>query len=205
VPDAKEAQKTNKMGLLSSPLPNSIGASPITTVRYVTAVALGLTALAALGVVRHADLTHRASTGLGLGPERASLGHSTATTPEGNVQHKMRQLHERQPKTQTPQLLEVPRPTPTAKATTAAVAAAATVAAPRLGPTTPFSTAFDGTPAVYRYEVVNKFPHDPAAFTQGLVFSASPPDTLFESTGCAQPCVYACILSPKHEFRNPIP
>lgn len=36
-------------------------------------------------------------------------------------------------------------------------------------------------PRVYTYEVVNKYPHEPLAFTQGLIFRA--PDTLFESTG----------------------
>ncbi|XWS37879.1 hypothetical protein CRYUN_Cryun19dG0083300 [Craigia yunnanensis] len=33
----------------------------------------------------------------------------------------------------------------------------------------------------YGYEVVNEFPHDPSAFTQGLVYGGN--DTLFESTG----------------------
>ena len=35
-------------------------------------------------------------------------------------------------------------------------------------------------PAVYTYEIVNEFPHDKNAFTQGLEFKN---DTLFESTG----------------------
>ncbi|XVE58473.1 hypothetical protein DITRI_Ditri04bG0172200 [Diplodiscus trichospermus] len=34
---------------------------------------------------------------------------------------------------------------------------------------------------LYGYEVVNEFPHDPNAFTQGLVYAGN--DTLFESTG----------------------
>ena len=35
-------------------------------------------------------------------------------------------------------------------------------------------------PTRYRYEVVRTYPHDPAAFTQGLVYSDG---DLFESTG----------------------
>ncbi|KAK1262191.1 Glutaminyl-peptide cyclotransferase [Acorus gramineus] len=34
---------------------------------------------------------------------------------------------------------------------------------------------------IYTIEVVNEFPHDPTAFTQGLVYAGN--DTLFESTG----------------------
>ncbi|KAG9455317.1 hypothetical protein H6P81_008221 [Aristolochia fimbriata] len=34
---------------------------------------------------------------------------------------------------------------------------------------------------LYSFEVVNEFPHDPRAFTQGLVYGGN--DTLFESTG----------------------
>lgn len=45
---------------------------------------------------------------------------------------------------------------------------------------TPFPI-FRGDPDLYTYEVLRKFPHDPSAFTQGLLFR--PPDTLFESTG----------------------
>ena len=37
------------------------------------------------------------------------------------------------------------------------------------------------SPKVYTYTVKNKYPHDPNAFTQGLVFQS--PDTLLESTG----------------------
>ena len=36
-------------------------------------------------------------------------------------------------------------------------------------------------PRLYTYRVVKKFPHDPHAFTQGLLFHSS--DTLYESTG----------------------
>lgn len=35
-------------------------------------------------------------------------------------------------------------------------------------------------PPVYSYQVINRFPHDPQAFTQGLVIAG---DTLYESTG----------------------
>ncbi|XP_022923124.1 glutaminyl-peptide cyclotransferase-like [Cucurbita moschata] len=37
------------------------------------------------------------------------------------------------------------------------------------------------SPMIYSIEVVNEFPHDPRAFTQGLVYADN--DTLFESTG----------------------
>jgi glutaminyl-peptide cyclotransferase len=37
-----------------------------------------------------------------------------------------------------------------------------------------------GEPPRYTYEVINVYPHDPAAFTQGLVFDG---DTLYEGTG----------------------
>ncbi|KAA0033694.1 hypothetical protein IC582_013156 [Cucumis melo] len=37
------------------------------------------------------------------------------------------------------------------------------------------------SPMIYSIEVVNEFPHDPRAFTQGLVYVEN--DTLFESTG----------------------
>jgi glutamine cyclotransferase len=55
-----------------------------------------------------------------------------------------------------------------------------------LGATSTYATPFppfNGDPRVYTYRVVNTYPHDPAAFTQGLVYRA--PDTLFESTGGA--------------------
>ena len=42
------------------------------------------------------------------------------------------------------------------------------------------SSGDDWTIKSYRYEVINSFPHDPDAFTQGLVFEN---DTLFEGTG----------------------
>ncbi|KAL8139765.1 hypothetical protein V2J09_005786 [Rumex salicifolius] len=39
----------------------------------------------------------------------------------------------------------------------------------------------DRPPQIYTVEVVNEFPHDPKAFTQGLLYGGN--DTLFESTG----------------------
>ena len=56
-----------------------------------------------------------------------------------------------------------------------AVAFCATVAVvqPRAG-------AQSATPATYGYEIVHTFPHDPGAFTQGLIFLDG---VLFESTG----------------------
>ncbi|XP_065869259.1 glutaminyl-peptide cyclotransferase [Euphorbia lathyris] len=39
----------------------------------------------------------------------------------------------------------------------------------------------DESPQFYSIQVLNEFPHDPQAFTQGLVFAGN--DTIFESTG----------------------
>ncbi|KAM0981356.1 hypothetical protein TB1_013725 [Malus domestica] len=39
----------------------------------------------------------------------------------------------------------------------------------------------DVSPGIYSIEVVNEFPHDPDAFTQGLLDAGN--DSLFESTG----------------------
>lgn len=43
---------------------------------------------------------------------------------------------------------------------------------------TPVAT--PGQPPIYTYEVINVYPHDPGAFTQGLVFDG---ETLYEGTG----------------------
>jgi len=47
----------------------------------------------------------------------------------------------------------------------------------------PFLLQSDSIP-VYGYEVINSFPHDPDAFTQGLVYEE--PDYLYEGTGMWQ-------------------
>ena len=65
-------------------------------------------------------------------------------------------------------VLEVTRPDPVPEASPGAKGALAS-------PNSPLE------PKVYTYEIVNKYPHEPRAFTQGLIFRA--PDTLFESTG----------------------
>ncbi|CAI0546506.1 unnamed protein product [Linum tenue] len=39
----------------------------------------------------------------------------------------------------------------------------------------------DATPKIYAIQVVNEYPHDPDAFTQGLLYAGN--DTFFESTG----------------------
>ncbi|XP_037495339.1 glutaminyl-peptide cyclotransferase-like [Jatropha curcas] len=39
----------------------------------------------------------------------------------------------------------------------------------------------DQSPKIYSIEVLNEFPHDPFAYTQGLLYAGN--DTLFESTG----------------------
>lgn len=39
----------------------------------------------------------------------------------------------------------------------------------------------DQSPSIFTIQVVNEFPHDPRAFTQGLLYAEN--DTLFESTG----------------------
>ena len=74
---------------------------------------------------------------------------------------------------------------PEAAATTAAateVAFAAVVAAPATPSSTPTEAAVPTPvpPLTYTYRVINTFPHDPNAFTQGLDFDN---DRLFEGTG----------------------
>jgi glutaminyl-peptide cyclotransferase len=57
-------------------------------------------------------------------------------------------------------------------------ATAGAVASPLVAPA---QTATEpGEPPVYTYEVINVYPHDPNAFTQGLVFDG---ETLYEGTG----------------------
>lgn len=51
---------------------------------------------------------------------------------------------------------------------------------PSSSTTQPTATASDQSIPVYSYEVINSWPHDPAAFTQGLVFHDG---KLYESTG----------------------
>jgi len=72
----------------------------------------------------------------------------------------------------------------TAATTTAAteVAFAAVVAAPATPSSTPTeaATPTPAPPITYTYRVINTFPHDPAAFTQGLDFDDG---RLFEGTG----------------------
>lgn len=164
------------MGLFSSH--NYACKSP--TVRHVTAAALGITALVIVGVALHAGLTERSqlhtSTAGGIDPVQINLEHGVVhnnddddgAASDGTTsrrQQEMRSHQQRRNPHEEPQL-------ETEKV-------AAPVVAPRPGGT-PFP-AFDGTPAVYGFEVVDKFPHDPTAFTQGFLFS--PPDTIFESTG----------------------
>jgi hypothetical protein len=183
-----ENNNKNQMGLFSA---TQQGSPKSTMVRCVTAAALGFTALVILGVANHSGLTQphqpRASSTNGLDPTQMNLGEGVGTTPSHH-RHEERRMNQQQ----KPQL-EVARPAAATAAAAAAAAAAAdadaadvaadvapVVNAPRLGHTTPFPS-FDGNPAVYKIEVVNKFPHDPAAFTQGFLFQS--PDTLFESTG----------------------
>lgn len=160
----------NKMGLFSSQNHKS------TTIRYVTVAALGFTALVIVGVARHSGLIEQrqprtAATGR-LDPTQLNLGQGVVPDDDAAVagtasrrQQEVRSHQQQQKPHQNPQLEKEK--------------AAAPVVVPRLGGT-PFP-AFDGNPAVYRYEIVNKFPHDPTAFTQGFLFA--PPDTVFESTG----------------------
>jgi glutamine cyclotransferase len=72
--------------------------------------------------------------------------------------------------------------TPTAQAATLAPSTPATRPAAATPSTEPEPTPNPSTATAlaYGYEVVNTFPHDPGAFTQGLVFSDG---VLFESTG----------------------
>jgi glutamine cyclotransferase len=69
----------------------------------------------------------------------------------------------------TPALTSVPAPPSTAAPTS--VPAPTSTAAPTSAP---------ASPAIYGFTIVNTFPHDPNAFTQGLVFEDG---YLYESTG----------------------
>jgi glutaminyl-peptide cyclotransferase len=84
-------------------------------------------------------------------------------------------------------------PTPTSAPTSPPVAATATIVraptptrpAPASQPTSPLAASSPlatpvGTTPRYTYEVVKVFPHDPSAFTQGLLFDEG---ILYESTG----------------------
>lgn len=151
-----------------------------TTVRYVTVAALGFTALVIAGVVRHSGLVepHRPPL-LGLGPDPTQV-HLGAVPRQ-----RFTRAREQQPldeKRRPHQLHDVQRAAPAADDIHVDDAGAA----PKLGQAwrTPFP-AFDGeSPAVYRYEIVNKFPHDPTAFTQGFLYRLKDgADTFFESTG----------------------
>ena len=176
------------MGLFSSSSSSTIHHRS-TTVRYVTVVALGFTVLVIMGVVRHSGLTEqhepRAST---LNPTKVNLGEGVVSDAvvDGDgrgggaaSEAASRRRQQSQQRGQEPRLEKEEAKYKTAPRAGAAAAAAAGAGA--AGGGTPFP-AFDGVnPAVYRYEVVNKFPHDPTAFTQGFLYSH--PDTIFESTG----------------------
>ncbi|CAN0891759.1 Glutaminyl-peptide cyclotransferase [Linum grandiflorum] len=45
----------------------------------------------------------------------------------------------------------------------------------------PASVVVDATPQIYTIQVVNEYPHDPEAFTQGLLYAGN--DSFYESTG----------------------
>lgn len=141
--------------------------SRVTTVRYLAVAALGFTAFVIIGVVRHSGLIEpheprRTSAREGSDGARLGLGQGVDVGASDGTTASSSSSRRRQHVRQKPVLEKATRP------------------APRLGGT-PFP-AFDGVkPAVYRYEIVNKFPHDPTAFTQGFLYSH--PDTIFESTG----------------------
>ena len=95
-----------------------------------------------------------------------------------------------EPTTQTPPLTlapVTPTNTPQPEHSLTPTVAEATVGPPAAG-ATPLNVTVTATPAptqtggapLYTYQVVNTYPHDPEAFTQGLVFDG---DTLYEGTG----------------------
>ncbi|MGD6853224.1 MAG: glutaminyl-peptide cyclotransferase [Candidatus Bathyarchaeia archaeon] len=81
---------------------------------------------------------------------------------------------------QTPQQTPTPTPTPTATSTANPTATPTqTTATPHPTPT-PTPTPSQSTALQYTYTVVNTYPHDTSAFTEGLVYDKG---ALFESTG----------------------
>lgn len=150
-----------------------------TTVRHVTVAALGFTALVIVGVALHSGLIEqrqpRTPTTGALDPTQMNLDQGVVNNDDDDGAALAETTSRRQQEMRSHQQQHGPHEEPQFEKKKVA----APVVAPRLG-RTPFP-AFDGNPAVYRYEIVNKFPHDPTAFTQGFLFS--PPDTIFESTG----------------------
>ena len=141
-------------------------------------VGLALTALVIALVARHGALT-----------ERADAGPSGVTLSSSRLGARAAAAAATRDSLATPrQIVRPPEPRRASEKEYAAAAAAAgtgtgTRAASRAGAArdeaSPSSPA--PPPKTYSFSVVRKFPHDPFAFTQGLVFLA--PDTLFESTG----------------------
>lgn len=72
-------------------------------------------------------------------------------------------------------LVESSPPAPTATPSRSAIIAPIIVTAPTTSTSTPISAL-----PVYTYTIINTYPHDPAAFTQGLIFENG---VLYESTG----------------------
>jgi glutamine cyclotransferase len=140
-------------------------------------VGLALTALVIALVARHGALT-----------ERADAGPSGVTQSSSRLGARAAAAAATRDSLATPrQIVRPPEPRRASEKEYAAAAAAGTGtgtrAASRAGAArdeaSPSSPA--PPPKTYSFSVVRKFPHDPFAFTQGLVFLA--PDTLFESTG----------------------
>ena len=75
--------------------------------------------------------------------------------------------------TPTPTITPTPLPTSTPTATPSPTATATP-------PPTAAATSTTAEPPIYGYTIVNTYPHDPAAFTQGLVYVDG---TLYEGTG----------------------
>jgi glutamine cyclotransferase/plastocyanin len=79
------------------------------------------------------------------------------------------------PTTRTPTATFTPHPTATSTPTSTSTSTPTPTTT-----TTPTSTPIPTPIPVYTYEVINEYPHDPGAFTQGLVFENG---VLFEGTG----------------------
>ena len=121
-------------------------------------VGLALTALVIALVARHGALT-----------ERADAGPSGVTLSSSRLGARAAAAATRDSLATPRQIVRPPEPRRASEASRAGAARGEASASPAPPPKT------------YSFSVVRKFPHDPFAFTQGLVFLA--PDTLFESTG----------------------
>ena len=171
------------------------------TIRLLTAAALGFTALFGMSLARHSGLTDVPPDATAItqpdSEMTAKMGVTRAAFLEGARRERVKAPESVAASTADEQpgadadvpahlvvrsrYTEAPR-TGAASDLPDAAGEALGTSAPAAGRkyATPFPE-FNGDPRVYRYKMVAKFKHDPNAFTQGLLYLS--PDTLFESTG----------------------